>query len=917
MGNWVTDRWDDFTDSVEEFTDAVIHGDFSKAFEMTAKGMLGAVTLGLSNRKFMPDTPNVGVAAQDRKITHRSTVAPHEIVYGEVRKGGNVVYIASTGANDRYMHLVVVLAAHKISQIENIYFNDTLVAVGIPTFSQFQSFTIELDYSQKLFCYACLGGQSWVPPEILDETPIGWTSEHILEGHAYLYMKLTYDRDLYRSGIPNVNVTTKGKIDIYDPRTVTYINSDNHALCVLDYILSDYGLNAPSSEVDMQSIIDGANYCDEMVGTPLQHWSGLTEEKRFTVAAVLRVEGKPIDNLEQLVMAGGAILTFFQGKWRYISAKYTAPVLSLNEDDLISGVSFSPSAGRDSRINIAKGQYINPQEEWELTDYPQVRVDSYIANDLEELETTVDQPFITSPYRAQRLAKIAMERSRYGQTVKVTAKLKALQLTVGDRVSLTVTKLGWTPKVFLVLNIELDLNYGVTLTLKEDHSDIYDWNVNEQTTVTAPPTVNLPDMSPVAPTDLTIGEELYTTTTIANIKARALISWTGVDVPKQWYDSQYRVNGDTEWLWIDSYSEGEDVHIDDIKPETYDFRVRSQNGIGKYSAWAEITAQVFGKTAPPDDVESLFLDGDILNWTYPNPPLDLAGFEIRIHHGNRQTWADATPLHVGIVTASKFNVLGSTTGEKTFLVKAIDTSGNYSANPAIVVLGLGDPVVDNVILTYDYKANTWPGTITDGSINGSNEIEADQVGVFYNSDPNSIFYDQNAANDFYQSTYLKVVYAFEYTVAAQDAGSQLTIDATIVGDSFQIDYIPPSGGATYAPFPGYIPKAEAGLYKFKIYIPSQFGAVAPKITALSLNLDVEDITENFENIAIASGGTRLPITKTYRGIKNVTLTMQTDASGVSALKVTDKNHTLGPLIYAYDTGGTAVATNIDAFVRGY
>ena len=322
-------------------------------------------------------------------------------------------------------------------------------------------------------------------------------------------------------------------------------------------------------------------------------------------------------------------------------------------------------------------------------------------------------------------------------------------------------------------------------------------------------------------------------------------------------------------------------------------------------------------SVPPPDVASLFIDGGVLYWAYQASPLDLSGFEVRVHDGGRSTWADAIPMHSGLISEPRFTLPSNTSGKKTFLVKAVDTSGNYSVNQAVLTITLGDAKIANIILTYDYQANSWPGTITNGTLNGSNEIEADQVGSFYNPDPGSIFYNQDNTSNFYDSEYKKLVYLFTYTVADQDAGSQFTIDEEVVADSYQLEFIPPDGGSSYIPFGGYIQRAEKGMYEFRLSVPSQFGSSVPTIEWIEVSLDVPDITEALNDISISSSGTRLPITKTYRGIRYVTLTMQTDGSGVTSLKVDDKDESLGPLVYAYNSSGTTVNTTIDAFIRGY
>jgi hypothetical protein len=58
---------------------------------------------------------------------------------------------------------------------------------------------------------------------------------------------------------------------------------------------------------------------------------------------------------------------------------------------------------------------------------------------------------------------------------------------------------------------------------------------------------------------------------------------------------------------------------------------------------------------------------------------------------------------------------GLAAGQITLMIKALDTSGNESVNAAIIVTDLGDPLVDNVLLSWP-QAPGWLGTITNGVV---------------------------------------------------------------------------------------------------------------------------------------------------------------------------------------------------------
>ncbi len=378
-----SDLWEGAKETASDTWDNIKRGDILAIGEDWLKGSVALMSGGTSNwlvddiRNALDPTidPLAMSSAQDRKVTHRTTVGPRELVYGNVKKGGMVAYIESSGANDKYLHLIVVLAAHPCDSIQTIYFGDKQVATGgLPDVDDSQLFSIEPDYTDKLLAFAQLGDQTQVYSEILSNTPDSWTVDHKLLGQTFLYLRLEYDRTLYRSGVPNISVIMVGKKDIYDPRDLSTGYSSNHALCVLDYLRWEHGMNVPDAEIDMPSFENAADISEEIVDTEYQWWGGGSTETRYLVDGVLMISRPPPKNLEELLRAGGANMSFYQGKWRIIPAKYAAPVLSFDESDLVGGIQFTPSASKSSRLNSVKGSYISPYDNWELTDYAQMQI---------------------------------------------------------------------------------------------------------------------------------------------------------------------------------------------------------------------------------------------------------------------------------------------------------------------------------------------------------------------------------------------------------------------------------------------------------------------------------------------------------------------------------------------------------------
>ena len=75
--------------------------------------------------------PDVGGIGGSRGLMVNATdpAAPHDIVYGTVRKGGIRTYVESTGDENKFLHMILVLAGHELAGIDDIYLNDEIVTL--------------------------------------------------------------------------------------------------------------------------------------------------------------------------------------------------------------------------------------------------------------------------------------------------------------------------------------------------------------------------------------------------------------------------------------------------------------------------------------------------------------------------------------------------------------------------------------------------------------------------------------------------------------------------------------------------------------------------------------------------------------------------------------------------------------------
>ena len=148
-------------------------------------------------------------ANKGRIINAREPAAPQEYVYGQVRKGGVITFMESTGVDNKYMHVVLVLAGHECEEIGDIYINDQVVTLDGSGF-------VGGRWNSKIRIKKHDGSQTTADADLVAETSA--TSTFVGNEIAYLYIRLEYDADVFAGGIPTFTAVVKGK-KVYDPPT--------------------------------------------------------------------------------------------------------------------------------------------------------------------------------------------------------------------------------------------------------------------------------------------------------------------------------------------------------------------------------------------------------------------------------------------------------------------------------------------------------------------------------------------------------------------------------------------------------------------------------------------------------------------------------------------------------------------------
>ncbi|WP_347278611.1 hypothetical protein [Plasticicumulans sp.] len=364
-----------------------------------------------------------------------------------------------------------------------------------------------------------------------------------------------------------------------------------------------------------------------------------------------------------------------------------------------------------------------------------------------------------------------------------------------------------------------------------------------------------------------------------------------------------------------------------------DARVRAVSATGIRSAWTLSSASAAEKLTPPADVQGLAWDGAALAWSRL-ADADLAGYLVRWQQGRRTTWADAIPMHDGVVGDTPWRPLRRPTGPATVLVCGVDSSGNVSRIPAVLALDLPAAVLANVLFAFNFGTAAWPGSIVGASVSGG-VVSADSTVAYWTGDSLPAWtYDSDPA--WPAAAYAALTYTAEALRLPVDVlGERVTLAAAVDGETWTIEYrwdspgpywtrdteaawtddaAPVWGYGDWQPWPGEV---QARAEALELRVRCGAGTTQGALSALVLSVDTPDRTAVVAGVALAAGGSRVPLpAPAWRVLRAVVGTLY--GTGTAAtVRVLDRDAGAGPLVQAFDSAGTAVAAVADFHLTGY
>lgn len=615
---------------------------------------------------------------QSRKVMSRDPVAVRRYIYGQVPVSGPIAYMGISGAENEYLHLVVVLASHECEELGEIKFGDAVVTLSGVDATGTYSGHVRI----KKYLGIAAGERD---TDLESESGGEWTAAHLGKGIARLHIRLKHNPDLFPEGIPAITCMVKGK-KVLDTRTASVAWTDNAALCVADFLRDELiGKGVASARIREADLNEAANVCDETVGI-----DGGGSEKRYTINGTVEA-GDPDTTLLEMVDAMQGSIADPGGLWTIHAGAYRSPVLDLGQGDLLGEINVVPRLSRADTFNGVRGTFISAINQWSAADFPPVKNDTYMGWDGGvRLWKDVAYNYTTSPAMAQRLAKIELERGRQQITVQARWALKAIKCQPGSTVRLTLPVMGWTNKEFTVVDWgPFDAtgdDLGIELTLRETAEGVWDWANGEETATDLAPNSGLLNPRTV-PTisGLTLSTSNFQQAD-GTITPRLRVQWSTIaDASVRNGGSvevEYKRTSDSDWLfWNDVAGRLTQEFVTDVLAGVaYDVRVRARNMYGVRGAYtmASNYTVVDDQIAPgvPSGLTAQSSPGGIsLDWN-DNTDSDLAYY--RVHRSTSLSFIGSQVI--ATILGSSFVDQRVTFGTTYYYwIVAVDRTNNASA----------------------------------------------------------------------------------------------------------------------------------------------------------------------------------------------------------------------------------------------
>ena len=898
------------------------------------------------------------------------------IVYGTRKVGGSVVFLETSGTDNQYLYMAIVLSEGEINDITSIEVNDNQVTftgdladnTQVTVASSDANF---YDGSSLITVEPHFGSDTQTASSLLS-TLSSWTSNHRLRGLAYLAIRFEWNQDKF-GGLPTVQAVVQGK-KVYNPNldgsitggsgshradtSSTWEYSDNPIYQLLDYLRNErFGMGIPNSYFD-------SNFADwqtagDVCDTDITPFSGASAIDLIDSHTVVDTSKKAIDNVKDFIRGSRAYLNFTGGKYNILVEGTGSASITLTEDNIIGGINIQ-SKSKNSRYNRVIVTFINPSKSYQsdTAQFPPVDETGLASADQHAnmktadggllLEGRFDFSMLSSPYQAQEMAEIILRRSRSSLDVSLRADATALDLSIGDIVNITHATPSFSAKPFRVQGITINADHTVNLQCTEHQDSFYTFGTQQE--VASIPNTTLPNPFTVQPpASVTLSDQLIQYNDGTVIVALDITIGASPDQFVDFFQVEYKLSTESDFI---IYAQGSGLThrvLNVIDQSTYNVRVKAVNSLGVSSTYVSASRTIVGATAPPSDVTDLScnISGEEahLSWEAVGD-LDLAFYNLRFSEKVDGTadWLNSVALVEKISRPATSITVPARQG--TYLIKAVDKIGNVSPNATAIISNVTSALNFNNITTQS-EHPTFGGTFTNTVlVDGAIELDSSELfdSASGNFDDETVrFFDSGASNaDFLSSGSYEFADVIDIgakhtaritasiTQTADnpddlfdnrsgnfdDASSNFDGDAP-VNQNAHIEIATSDDNVTYTDFRGFvIGEYEARYFKFKVVLISRDSATTPVVSEVSVTVDMKDRIFSGNDIVSGTGTKSVTFTNPFKsGNFAVGITGQGMATGDY---FTVSNKTINGFDVAFfNSSNTGVSKTFDFIAKGF
>ena len=684
-------------------------------------------------RPKVPDMPDFGTNSFDDferglLINKQSNDANIPVIYGERLTGGTRVFMETSGTDNTYLYMSIIMAEGEINDIEEILVDDKVVtwASALSDGTEVEVNSSDSNFykdSTSLIRVQPFYGTDGQSASSLLSTLDNWGSNHKLSGLCYLAIRFKWNQDSF-TGIPKVQAKIQGKkVKTYNASLVELTASyqTNPSWCLLDYLTNArYGKGLAISEIDLQSFYDASLICETQV-TP---YSGGSDINIFDINTAIDTSRSILDNVREFLKGCRGYLPYNAGKYNLIIETTGTASITLTEDNIIGGYSLSTPTKNDRYNRVIVG-FVNPDRNYQVDEvqFPPIDDSGLPSADQHSTMKADDAGFllegrfnfttITSQYQAEEMAEVILRRSREALSLGINVDFNGYDLAIGEIVNITHSSLGFSAKPFRVIGITFNQDLTVGLSLVEYQASHYTWATKVQATTV--PSTNLPNPFNVqAPSIDSVTDEVIELFN-GSVVSKLVVNLSNTDSFADEFEVQYKESTATDYRLmrrgsnkiIEKYPVKEGV--------IYDIRARTINSLGAKSVFTTTQHEVITAFDPPDTVQNYSIDvvGDKLHHTFDAVTnLDLDFYEIRFTSDTTETVYSNTTVLVPRIARPATSIVTPFVGTGKFFIKAVDKFGVRSATASSVVIS--EQVIDGVKpITTITEETAFTGTKTD------------------------------------------------------------------------------------------------------------------------------------------------------------------------------------------------------------